>query len=314
MLKKFIKKAYRDFTNPLKYTLSSEEELEMGYYYFKFSTKELLAGGSQDFSFDEQGIPIIPHYMSNCNKKHYYPISIGQYGLAVLHDYFSGDEAAFKQFINIADWFLANQTEDGYWLSYTDMSKFELEMPWTSAMTQGRAISLLTRAYRITGDHRYLDASIKAFSTFKQTSCPFVTKLSEDKYFYQEYPGKKESNVLNGMVFCMWGLYDLFDVTKDKEVKEYFDKGINAVVDKIEEYDINGWSIYDLFHKSTGSPINYCTAHYHDIHIKQLRVLGSLTNNQALVHKSEVWSSNATKNKLLIAYYNKIKVLVFRRK
>ena len=57
-------------------------------YYFLFNEKELLSGGSQDFHFDEKGIPVIPTYVDvDEERMHYFPISIGQYGLAIYHTY-----------------------------------------------------------------------------------------------------------------------------------------------------------------------------------------------------------------------------------
>jgi len=61
---------------------------QLGEYYFLMTEEQMLAGHSQQFHFDEKGIPIIPSYIDVEDKKMvYYPISIGQYGLAIWHTY-----------------------------------------------------------------------------------------------------------------------------------------------------------------------------------------------------------------------------------
>ena len=69
--------------------ISSEKTTQkLGVYYFPFQEDFAKLNKLLD-SFDEQGIPLNKSYIDveTNNKLHYYPISIGQYGLAVFHSY-----------------------------------------------------------------------------------------------------------------------------------------------------------------------------------------------------------------------------------
>ena len=309
------KKIFRDFLYPLKYSINNVS-LDSGFlYYFDFNESELLKGGSQKFLFDSEGVPLLPHYLQSSNTgTHYYPISIGQYALAIYHEYqkFKKKED-LKRFLNLANWFVTNQNQNGFWYSHTDMSKFQLSQPWVSAMAQGRAISVLTRAFHVTDERKYLNSALKALETFsvKTKDGGITTVLGVDSVFYQEYPGKTNSFVLNGAIFALWGLYDLYLLGEEgaSESKEYFKKGVNGVLSKIESYDIGFWTKYDLYPKNG---LNACTSHYHDIHIKQMKVMHQLTKENIFKEKYELWSDYDCNINLLKAYFYKISI-VYKR-
>ncbi|MCA0935176.1 D-glucuronyl C5-epimerase family protein [Vibrio alginolyticus] len=288
----------------------------LDHYFFNFSKSELLKGGSQKFSFDENGIPLLPHYLKGASEgKHYYPISIGQFALSEYHEYLNTDsKEALSSFMTMANWLLDNQNDDGYWYSNTDMSKFMLDSPWISAMAQGRCISVLIRAYCQTQEEKYLVACKKAVETFDPELNPskMVTVLSDEEYFYQEYPGKVDSYVLNGAIFALWGLIDYFKVTGDDYSYRLFEKGVNGVISKLPDYDLGYWSCYDRYHIGTSAPLNTCTAHYHNIHIKQMQVMYNLTSNKAFSAVANRWQSVEKRSNLLLAYLSKFKAVVYR--
>lgn len=316
---RLLAKAVRDLLYPLKYetNITSCNNGKLDYYYFKFSKSILLKGGSQKFSFDKDGIPLLPHYLKGESAgKHYYPISIGQFALAEYHEYLSNSSKdSYDSFMKMSNWLLEHQNSDGYWYSNTDMSKFKLQSPWVSAMAQGRCISVLIRAYGETKDVKYLNACTKAIKTFDPILHPskMVTVISDSEYFFQEYPGEEDSFVLNGAIFALWGIIDFYKITGDEYALSLFDKGVSGVISKLESYNLGYWSCYDLYHLvSESSTINTCTAHYQNIHIKQMEVMYKLTQRQEfqLIHHS--WASKENKINLLIAYFSKIKIIISR--
>lgn len=308
-----LTKLFRDFFYPLIYKINVTRFNDgiLDYYYFIFNAKELRGGGSQKFYFDINRIPIIPHYMEGRSSGfHYYPISIGQYALAVYHDYLDNKSAKDKDyFIHLCNWFVDNQTESGYWYSNTSMDKYELKAPWVSAMTQGRAISVLIRGYLLTKNKAYLASCNRALSTFTDDS-EIVTKLGSDEIFLQEYPGATPSYVLNGAVFALWGLRDLFLVTGNDEAKNIFDRGVKGVLKRLNEYDLQFWSRYDLFQGADGNcPINAATSHYHNLHIGQLKVMYRITGEEEFIVMANKWIKCSSKFNLIRAYFLKSKVV-----
>lgn len=314
-----IKKLIRDFFYPLKYKTHITQKLDskLDHYYLNFSKSELLKGGSQKFSFDEHGIPLIPHYLKGDKQgKHYYPISIGQFALAEYHEYLNtNSDESLKSFIRMSDWLVENQNDDGFWYSNTDMSKFKLSSPWVSAMAQGRSISVLVRAYAETLNSKYLDACKKALNTFDPDfkTSKIVTILDNGDYFYQEYPGDVNSFVLNGAVFALWGVFDFYNFTGDEKAFALFNKGVDGVISKLNGYDLGYWSCYDLYHVSNKSPIiNTCTAHYHNIHIKQMEVMYQISGRNEFKSIHDHWKLKENKINLLRAYLSKFITVIKR--
>lgn len=70
-----------------------------------------------------------------------------------------------------ARWLVKNQRPNGEWTYDFPFSvpgtPAVLMSPWGSALAQGQALSLLTRAYRHTGDVRYLAAANRALATLR---------------------------------------------------------------------------------------------------------------------------------------------------
>ncbi|MBD3287928.1 hypothetical protein GF337_03920, partial [candidate division KSB1 bacterium] len=159
MLRKFHKDITRDREI---YKISDDLHSDiLGEYYFIMTEDQMLAGHSQQYHFDADGIPIIPAYIDVAEQRLlYYPISIGQYGLAIWHTFLRTDSANDRErFLKIADWFVDNAIRDNklgaYWLTNVDKPAYRIKGPWKSAFSQARAINICMRAYQLTGDKKY---------------------------------------------------------------------------------------------------------------------------------------------------------------
>ena len=164
----FARKFLRDLSNPLRYASNTDDVhgARLGRYYLVFDEEELKR--SVEFHFDAEGIPAIPTYADvEPRRLHYYPITIGQYALAIFHTWLrssQGDDQ--RRFLGLADWLVENQAEDGCWYAQTDLPLYRLRAPWPSAMAQGRGLSVLTRAWQCTSDERYIDGARRALEAF----------------------------------------------------------------------------------------------------------------------------------------------------
>ncbi|PIO56549.1 D-glucuronyl C5-epimerase, partial [Teladorsagia circumcincta] len=84
-----------------------------------------------------------------------------------------------------------------------------LDAGWYSAMAQGHALSLLTRAYAATKNASYLVVASKALDLFeKDASAGGVRNKLFGNDWYEEYPTSPGSYVLNGFIYSLIGLYD----------------------------------------------------------------------------------------------------------
>ncbi|WP_286295396.1 D-glucuronyl C5-epimerase family protein [Vibrio apostichopi] len=290
----YIKKGFADLFNPLIYSpVYGEDTLQ--YYYLKYELPSLLDGRSQKFSFDDNNIPIIPHYIDSSSKKeggegfHYYPIAIGQLALAYLHDYLDSKKAdSLTTFLTYASWFVDNQEDNGTWLAQTNVDKYGVEAPWVSAMTQGRALSVLLRAYRMTGDNKYLDSASLAFEALLSDSS-FV-KYYKEGLFLLEYPSKSTPRILNGFIFALYGIVDFSRaVPGDERCKEILESSRRSLLEHLPLYDNGFWSVYDLDHIDYQKTVNISTVHYHFIHISQLRTLADIYDDSRFNEVATRW-------------------------
>ena len=110
-----------------------------------------------------------------------------------------------------------------------------------------------------------------------------ITDTYDGRITYEEYPAQPAPHVLNGMIFALFGLWDLVRAQPDDaRAAAIFERGAATVEALLPLYDTGWWSLYDLYHLEAASPRNPCTAHYHDIHIKQLTVMHAITGRDAV--------------------------------
>jgi len=315
MLRKFKKDITRDRQI---YRLSEDlHSPQLGEYYFLMTEEQMRSGHSQQYHFDEEGIPIIPTYIDVAERKLiYYPISIGQYGLAVWHTYLTTRSEADKaRFLKIADWFFANRQEDDrlgvYWLTPVDKPAYRIKAPWKSAFAQARGINILLRAFQVTGEKAYEEAAEKALQLFlfpvKEGG---VVTYTPHGPFYEEYPAAVPVLVLNGMIFSLCGVYDFVRTHPDHEIaRQIFDRGVNTLAELLPQYDMGFWSKYSLCEAEFHPEVDPSTIGYHHLHIIQLELMYRLTGRDVFREYARRWQSYATWRNIIKMYRIKYRAL-----
>jgi hypothetical protein len=315
MLNKFLKDISRDRQI---YEISDDlSSHHLGEYYFKMTEEQMLSGHSQRFQFDKEGIPIIPSYIDVAEQKMlYYPISIGQYGLAIWDTYLKTQSDKDKnRFLKIAEWFYKNRIEDDrlgvYWLTEVDKPAYKIFKAWKSGFSQARAINILLRAFQITGDKIYKQISEKSLLPFLyQVSQGGITTSTKYGPFYEEYPASIPVLVLNGHIFALCGIYDLVRALPDNELAvKIFKNGINSLEKILPEYDLRFWSKYSLCQADFHPEIDPATIGYHYLHIIQLDLLYRLTGKEIFYEFSKKWERYTSKKNILKMYLLKFQAL-----
>ncbi len=209
----------------------------------------------------------LPQYPGNDGVYKIFPIGVFQYGLGAYDLYLETKEEKYlKKFKACVDWTIKNQDNNGGWKT------FEYETPNTpySAMAQGEAISLLTRAYSLYKDEQVLELIKKGIDFLMiPVEKGGVSLYDRNNVYLKEFVDRPV--VLNGWIFAIFGIYDyLLIFPDDKKAKDFFESTINTLMRKLPEYDLQYWSKYDS-EKRIASPF------YHELHIAQLKVLYDLT-------------------------------------
>lgn len=321
----FMLKKFRNDLNANKHIEISKDltSSTLGYYYIPFD-ENISKLNKLLHSFDLQGIPLNTTYIDVKEKKlHYYPISIGQYGLSVFHSYLkSNSEEKRQHFIRIAEWFYNNKIEDKklgiYWLTDVEKPEYKVTMAWKSAFTQSRGISIMMRAWQLTGDNKYLEVCKKAL-------IPFTKDISEggvavDMYtksaFYEEYVAEKPTRVLDGHIFSLWGVYDFIRAINRKNeqesyllAKEIFDKGIEGLIVSLPKFDMGFWALFNRCEQEHYPKKDPCTIGYLRLVSKQLEILYKITNREELKEYSSKFSKYDRLTNIIRMYFIKFKAL-----
>jgi hypothetical protein len=259
----------------------------LGRYYLDFSPKANFKG-----EFSDDGIPLYS-FFGQPNIEH--PIVIAQYGLAIYDRLFQknyNDEILKKNFLNISNWFIKNKIDlknGSGWYIHNKYPQFGLNYPFISAMAQGEAISVLTRAALLTNNSAFSDLADEAIAPFEMdVKDGGVVNYFKSIPVYEEGPSPlKTMAVLNGFIFSLFGLYDLMLLDKNNKARLLFEKGIESVKKLLPYYDINYWTRYYLF----DYPKEYCSSFtYHVLVAEQLKALYILTDEVVFLEFSNRWT------------------------
>ncbi len=269
-------------------------ELHKYYINFKEDPNKLNA---LIVDFDKDGVPLNTTYIDVEEQKlHYYPISIGQYALAIFHSYLdTKDEAKRAHFIRIADWFYNNKTEDDklgvYWLTDVPKPEYHVTEAWKSGFSQSRGLSLMLRAWQLTGDDKYLAVAKKALIpfTYDISEGGVAVDIDNDSAIYEEYVAAKATRVLDGHNFCLFGIYDAvraitpeIDYEAHLLAKAIFEKGVEGLAKRLPDYDMNYWMRFNICDLDFYPKNDPCTIGYLRLVQAQLRILHQITGHEVL--------------------------------
>ncbi|MFQ5824194.1 MAG: D-glucuronyl C5-epimerase family protein [bacterium] len=237
--------------------------------------------GLENFSYpvDENGIPQI-----NMGKKiglRYNPITIAQYGLFNLQKYSRNKEEDFLCIVQKSARWLDDNFQNwkgniGAWVYDFDMDFYGPKAPWISGMAQGQGISLLLRVFQILPEERILEITQRAFQAFLHpiSEGGVVSCFPDGSPVFEEFPTAPPSQVLNGHIFALLGIYDFGEFWNDKTAKELFQVAVKGLKKNFFRYDTGYWNLYDLHptHR-LASPM------YMKVHVQLLTILAELTGD-----------------------------------
>lgn len=264
----------------------------LGVYYIDFT--DSLIHYESDFygDKDKDGIPMT----GTGENALYYPINIAQYGL-LLHALWLNNKdenalAKMRSCVKVIDQLKTEEEKYCYWIHSTNNERFGLKPGWTSAMAQGQCISLYLRYYQVSGEEEYLERAIKAYNYLEVPVEEGGVRAydEEGNLWLEEYPSpNKPSCVLNGFIYAMWGLYDLYRVTKNEKVKEDIDSCVLTLKNTLHKYDVGYWSLYD---QRTKELVRYY--YQKNVHVPQMEVMYDLTGEEIFKTYYKKWKKTVT--------------------
>lgn len=276
---------------------------KLGPYYQKFYYKARYQG-----PFDKNGIPLL-NYHGTIGKQ-YNPIAIAQFGLGHYNLCVKGEKKSCRQFIN-ASKFLASRLEKNehglyVWYHHFDWDyRGKIKAPWYSGLAQGAGISLLARAYKETTEITYLKTIHRAeeslFAPINKGGCTYVD-IHKNPWI-EEMITSPPTHILNGFIWAVFGVYDLYLLTNDPFYLKTFRNYTNTIKNFLINYDTGFWSLYDLSpDKMLASPF------YHRLHIVQLKILTRMSQNPYFLQIAYkwYWYAQNTFNRVIATFYKSL--------
>ena len=122
--------------------------------------------------------------------------------------------------------------------------------PWTSGLSQGTALQVLSRDWSRFKEPAVLTAAQEALGIFKTPPPSGVRVASSLGAHYLEYTYAPTDRILNGEIQALVGLYDYTSITKDPVGLALFEAGDAEERVRTPLYDTGAWSMYDQFGES----------------------------------------------------------------
>lgn len=226
------------------------------------------------------------------------PVTIAQFGLWQYGVFLrTGAKPARAAFLRASDWFVDHQRGGRWWYDFAfSHDGWTMSPPWASAMAQGSAMSLLERAYRLTGRSLYLSAATRALAPIQR---PVALGGLERCFFgdcrlpfYEEYPSNPPSYVLNGFMFTLVGLYDLASVAPRSGARPAFRRGLRTLQAALPRYDVSDLAAYALSQETVAGQRPDLNRGYQAVDVYLLNALDSVSPNAVLRRYAARWTAS----------------------
>jgi len=231
-------------------------------------------------AFDSEGVPLWP---GSDGRPVYFVTTIAGYALGCWERAGETDAGALDRFLAAARCLLALARPEIGGRVLRNARPDGTPEGHPSAMSQGQAMSVLVRAWRATGDERFVAAALACVAPFRlPVSAGGVVGRVEAAGgdWYEEDAGRPLGQVLNGKGFALWGLRDVARATGDGEANALFAAGVDAVERLGSRFDTGFWSRYWL--PEDPVPELIASMMYHNLHVVQLKVLAAQAGRPAL--------------------------------
>lgn len=299
-----MKKPNDQLSLPVGYV---SDQKELGKYYQDFS--QALHHFDQEYfgQFDDMGLPMLG-FGENAKYNQVYIIQYGLISLDLIQDGIDVEKHT-ERVKNCVQWMEDNEEYVGdaiVWRNHFDFQRYGLKSGWISGMYQGQAISLYLRYGQLIDDEKYVEKALRAFAFFDvMYEDGGVRRYDKnDNLWFEEYPSDQPSFVLNGFVYGMFGILDLWRVSGDQKVKTTLDACLKTLKESVHLYDSGYWSVYDQLKKELA------TRYYHkNIHIPLMEILYQIQPEEVFMKYKKRWEKqlNSKINHILVSIMYRVR-------
>jgi heparosan-N-sulfate-glucuronate 5-epimerase len=252
--------------------------------------------GAKFAVMDDSGVVTVNLMSPQGPRKRYVPVTISQFAMANYNMYVKTGDGAYREAMTVqTDWLLRNLSEFGAfgaWRYMYDYSApgYDCRAPWTSCIAQGQGVSAMIRAHSLSPDARNEKVAKLASRAFEVPVQEGGVRWTDGHgcVWYKEYACSRSSNVLNGMVFGLFGLKECASYFHDGDADRMFLEGVRTLKRHLPDFEVGvypffKWSRYD------DGVIALAARRYHRIHIRQMEELYRMTGDRFFADYSARW-------------------------
>jgi hypothetical protein len=199
-----------------------------------------------DRGFDDEGI-IEYRRTDGRVPQAFNPCLVAQCALVQYEEFLStgsaDHEAAFRRHV---DWLQSHAMPagEGRRALLYNYDTDEERAPWGSGIAQGIAISALLRGHEHFGDDTYLRTAEELFRMLDTPTSDGGHRFSDERFALWYEEDNREGHILNGHLYALLGVHDLYRVTGDPYYAACRDLGLQSVKDNIDAFDMGFMTRY----------------------------------------------------------------------
>ena len=238
-----------------------------------------------------------------------HPAWIGTYALAYMDAesfYGCNVEVNDEYAQNCVEWYKKNLTETGrslYGWAYLFDSTYNdqtIHAPWYSSFGQAVGIDALVSWHQKTGDREALEIAKKAaemlFTPLKEGGLLF---REGDDIWFEEIPltDSEPSHILNAQLRTCISLQKLYQATQEEKYLQWYETGIQSLLNWLPLYDAGYWLRYDLNPKKEGLLFRFNDVYggtLPELAIDRIRLTDPMTGESIEIDAGEAGDMDAT--------------------
>lgn len=169
------------------------------------------------------------------------------------------------------------------WPCRWSAARYGLDRVWISAIVQGQALSLFVRAAAFFDEPRYLAVARGVFHGFLQPDLGIVRWDAAGLPRLEEFPTEPPSEVLNGSLCAVLGIWDYARATGDSAAYRFAKAALVALDEPSFAYTHGSWTRYDRLARRPTSPT------YQEIHAALAEAVAAITQEPIWQQRAVRW-------------------------
>lgn len=222
------------------------------------------------------------------------PVMVALYGLGSNDLFLSTmDERYLQQLRLVLSWLDRHRAPLGNGIGWPHTVNMDhLKAPWFSGLSQGLALSLLVRAYKIEQAECWRQLAFQTLLGFQVSVIEGgFSRSVKEGLIYEEYPTFELDCVFNGMCAALIGLWEAWSSGLVLEAEPYFREGVKALGSYLPRFDYDGWSLYSL-NQCLGKPF-IASPYYQRANGLMAQIIGLMADEPQFTEYGRRWISNS---------------------